>query len=79
MSLPKPDLHVRLDADPMYWLRTIADIEGRPMSEIACDLLSAELLRRGDQMTRLAQRLVKDRRVIADEAPISAERSAANN
>lgn len=63
MSLPKPDLHVRLTDEAAYWLRTIATVEDRPAADVARELLTNELARRAEQMTRVAKRLVADGRV----------------
>ncbi len=63
MSLPKPDVHVRLTDEAAYWPRVLSAVESRPASDIARELLLSALLERGEKMTAIASRLVADGRV----------------
>ncbi len=44
MSLPKPDLHIRITAEADAALALIAEYENRPKAEIAGQLLDTTLL-----------------------------------
>jgi len=44
MSLPKPDLHVRVSAEADAALTMLSEYEGRPKAEIASQLLDTALL-----------------------------------
>lgn len=59
--LPKPDLHVYLSPEDMYWLRVVAEAEtGGNISGAASVILAAELRRRAEVFVSVSQRLVRD-------------------
>ena len=57
MSLPKPDLHVRLSLDAKAMLRLLADVEQVPESVVAARYLEEALLGKGHVLKVAARQL----------------------
>lgn len=58
MSLPKPDIHVRLSETAMRELRFLAEAEGTEISRVATRLLEASLLGATHAMKVAAKRVL---------------------
>lgn len=59
MSLPKPDLHVRVNDDAMALLDALATVRGIAKAELAGELLERTLLGEGHAIRVAAARLVR--------------------
>ena len=57
MSLPKPDLHVRLSPDAKALLRLLAEVEQAPESVVAARYLEESLLGKGHVLKVAARQL----------------------
>lgn len=57
MSLPKPDLHVRLSPDCMVMLGLLAEVEQVPASTLAQHILEEAVLGKGHILTVAARSL----------------------
>lgn len=60
MSLPKPDLHIRISEEAMRVLRSIAFVqhgEDYPAATMAAHILEEALLGRGHALTVAAERM----------------------
>jgi hypothetical protein len=59
VSLPKPDLHVRLSEDAMSALEVVAKGQQRELTVVARELLTEALLGRVHTMRLAAERLMR--------------------
>jgi len=59
MSLPKPDLHIRLSEDAYGVLALLADVHQKPKSVVAELILEEALMGRGHVIKVAARRAVK--------------------
>lgn len=57
MSLPKPDLHVRLSAEAKALLRLLAEVEQAPEGTVAARYLEEALLGKGHVLKVAARQL----------------------
>jgi len=57
MSLPKPDLHIRLSPDAKGMLRLLADVQQLPESVLAAQLLERTILGEGHVLKVAARQL----------------------
>ncbi len=57
MSLPRPDLHVRLSPDCMALLRLLAEVDGCPASVLAERFIEEAVLGKGHILTVAARSL----------------------
>lgn len=57
MSLPKPDLHIRVSADCRALLSLLADVEQVPMSTLAEHLLEEAVLGKGYSLKLAARQM----------------------
>ena len=59
MSLPKPDLHIRISADCRALLSLLAEVEQVPMSTLAEHIVEEAILGRGHSLKLAARQLVR--------------------
>ena len=57
MSLPKPDLHIRLSTDAKGMLRLLAEVQQLPESVVAAQLLERSILGEGHVLKVAARQL----------------------
>lgn len=57
MSLPKPDLHVRVSSECKALLALLAEVEGQPESVVAARMIEESVLGRGHVLKIAARKL----------------------
>ncbi|MBP8282888.1 MAG: hypothetical protein KAX46_03090 [Chromatiaceae bacterium] len=57
MSLPKPDLHIRISADCRALLSLLAEVEQVPMSTLAEHIVEEAILGRGHSLKLAARQM----------------------